>query len=121
MAQVTGSATAGQGETGAVRARTEAWLLDLVHTRRLSPTQRRVVQSMPDSRPYVAFMSTVDVAELAGVSQPTVVRLASALGFSGYPEFRTAVRRLALSAVERVEPDDVPERRSALGTALAAE
>ncbi len=118
MAQVTRSATAGQGETGAIRARTEAWLLDLVHTRRLSPTQRRVVQSMLDSLPDVAFMSTVDVAELAGVSQPTVVRLASALGFSGYPEFRTAVRRQALSAVE---PDHVPKRRSALGTALASE
>lgn len=118
MAQVTGRTTAGPRETGAIRARTEAWLLDLVHTRRLSPTQRRVVQTMLDSMPDVAFMSTVDVAELAGVSQPTVVRLASALGFAGYPEFRAAVRRLALSAVE---PVDVPERRSALVTALAAE
>lgn len=101
----------------AARARTEAWLLDLVHAHRLSPTQRRVVQSMLDSMPDVAFMSTVDVAELAGVSQPTVVRLATALGFEGYPDFRAAVRRRALSA------DDGPTTapRSALATAMAAE
>lgn len=107
-----------EGTGGAARARTGAWLLDLVHAHRLSPTQRRVVQSMLDSMPDVAFMSTVDVAELAGVSQPTVVRLASALGFTGYPEFRAAVRRLALSADE---PADAAAPRSALGTALAAE
>ncbi len=107
-----------EGAGGTARARTGAWLLDLVHARRLSPTQRRVVQSMLDSMPDVAFMSTVDVAALAGVSQPTVVRLASALGFTGYPEFRAAVRRLALSADE---PADAAAPRSALGTALAAE
>ncbi|MBA3409974.1 MAG: MurR/RpiR family transcriptional regulator [Geodermatophilaceae bacterium] len=118
MTQVTGRASGSPGDVGAARARTEAWLLDLVHSHRLSPTQRRVVQSMLDSMPDVAFMSTVDVAELAGVSQPTVVRLASALGFKGYPEFRAAVRRLALSSDE---PLNVPERRSALGIALAAE
>ena len=123
MTQVTDSTTAsttatGRPDTGAARARTEAWLLDLVHTHRLSPTQRRVVQSMLDSLPDVAFMSTVEVAELAGVSQPTVVRLASALGFQGYPEFRAAARRLALSGDQ---PLDVSERRSALAIALAAE
>lgn len=108
---------AGTSSRSAARARTEAWLLALVHAHRLSPTQRRVVQSMLDSMPDVAFMSTVDVAELAGVSQPTVVRLATALGFDGYPDFRAAVRRRALSADE---PPGTPPR-GALATAMAAE
>lgn len=99
------------------RARTEAWLLDLVHSHRLSPTQRRVIQSMLDSMPDVAFMSTVGVAELAGVSQPTVVRLATALGFEGYPEFRAAVRQAALSSDE---PSGTP-LCGALPGAMAAE
>lgn len=111
MTQVTGA-------TGTPRARTETWLLDLVHRHRLSPTQRRVVQSMLDSLPDVAFMSTVDVAELAGVSQPTVVRLATALGFGSYPEFRGAVRSVALG-------DDTtpvaPASPSAAVAALVAE
>lgn len=103
---------------GAARARTEAWLLELVHAHRLSPTQRRVVQSMLDSLPDVAFMSTVEVAELAGVSQPTVVRLAAALGYPGYPEFRAAVRGVALS---EDEPASVPPRTNPRAAALQAE
>jgi DNA-binding MurR/RpiR family transcriptional regulator len=75
----------------------ERWLLDLVQAHRLSPTQRRVVQHMLDSLPEVAFASIVEVAEGAGVSQPTVTRIASALGFSGYADFRSAIREVVLS------------------------
>nr|BFF15123.1 hypothetical protein GCM10025699_64260 [Microbacterium flavescens] len=74
------------------------WLIGLVHEHRLSPTQRRVVQHMLDSMPQVAFASTIDMAEAAGVSQPTVTRIATALGFSGYAEFRNAARDAVLSA-----------------------
>jgi DNA-binding MurR/RpiR family transcriptional regulator len=74
------------------------WLVDRVHEHRLSPTQRRVVQHMLDSMPQVAFASTIDMAEAAGVSQPTVTRIATALGFTGYAEFRNAARDAVLSA-----------------------
>lgn len=77
------------------------WLIDLVHEHRLSPTQRRVVQHMLDSLPQVAFASTIDMAEAAGVSQPTVTRIATALGFSGYAEFRNAARDAVLTATPR--------------------
>ena len=77
--------------------RAQAWLVDLTHERRLSPTQRRVIQYMLASLPGVAFASTIDVAEAAGVSQPTVTRLAAALGYPGYPEFRSAIRDVVLS------------------------
>jgi DNA-binding MurR/RpiR family transcriptional regulator len=48
--------------------------------------------------PDVAFLSTIEIAEQAGVSQPTVTRLATALGFAGYPEFRAAMREVVLTA-----------------------
>ncbi len=107
-----------RSRAGPARARTEVWLLDLVQQLRLSPTQRRVVQSMLDSLPDVAFMSSGDVAERAGVSQPTVVRLASALGYKGYPEFRAAIRSIALSGDV---PPATPERADVVTTALLAE
>lgn len=90
--------------------RAQNWLIDLVHKRRISPTQRRVVQHMLASLPEVAFASTIDVAEAAGVSQPTVTRLATALGYAGYPEFRSSLREVVLSTTitdgksERVDP-----------------
>src|SRR3954451_22243781 len=73
-------------------ARAEDWLLDLAQRHRLSPTQRRIVQRMLGMFPDVAFRSTVEIAERTGVSQPTVTRLATALGFAGFPEFRAALR-----------------------------
>ncbi len=73
-------------------AQAHEWLVDLAHRHRVSPTQRRVIQYMLASLPEVAFASTIDVAEAAGVSQPTVTRLATALGYGGYPEFRNAIR-----------------------------
>ncbi|GIM96535.1 MurR/RpiR family transcriptional regulator [Paractinoplanes toevensis] len=79
-------------------ARAEDWLLALAQRHRLSPTQRQIVQRMLGLFPDVAFKSTIEIAELAGVSQPTVTRLATALGFAGFPEFRAALRDAVLSA-----------------------
>nr|WP_308128922.1 MurR/RpiR family transcriptional regulator [Actinoplanes polyasparticus] len=83
---------------GVVTFRAEDWLLDLAQRHRLSPSQRQIVQRMLGMFPDVAFLSTIEIAEQAGVSQPTVTRLATALGFAGYPEFRAALREVVLSA-----------------------
>ena len=77
--------------------RAQDWLLELAQRHRLSPTQRQIVQRMLGMFPDVAFLSTIEIAEQAGVSQPTVTRLATALGFAGYPEFRGALREVVLS------------------------
>jgi DNA-binding MurR/RpiR family transcriptional regulator len=77
--------------------RAEDWLTGLAQRHRLSPTQRRIVQRMLGMFPDVAFRSTIEIAELTGVSQPTVTRLATALGFAGFPEFRAALREVVLS------------------------
>ncbi|MFD0522452.1 MurR/RpiR family transcriptional regulator [Paractinoplanes durhamensis] len=75
----------------------EDWLLALAQQHRLSPTQRQIVQRMLGMFPEVAFKSTIEIAEQTGVSQPTVTRLATALGFAGFPEFRSALRDAVLA------------------------
>jgi DNA-binding MurR/RpiR family transcriptional regulator len=85
--------------------RAEDWLLDLAQRHRLSPTQRQIVQRMLGMFPDVAFKSTIEIAERTGVSQPTVTRLATALGFAGFPEFRAALRHAVLSSNAAVAPD----------------
>lgn len=94
--------------------RAEDWLLDLAQRRRLSPTQRQIVQRMLGMFPEVAFLSTIEIAERTGVSQPTVTRLATALGFAGYPEFRAAMRQVVLS-----RDGDIPDRHSAVDLEVA--
>jgi len=71
-------------------------LLMLLDGRRLSPAQRRIAQYLLDHMPDSAFLSSVVLAGRAGVSQPSVTRFAAALGFSGYPAFRDALRAIAL-------------------------
>lgn len=69
-----------------------ARLRELLDGHRLTPTQRRIAHSMMGSAAAVPFMSSVEVAELAGVSQPSVTRFAATLGFDGYPALRRHLR-----------------------------
>jgi len=70
-------------------------VLDLFQGARLTPTQRRIAQSLVQHGPSAAYLSAAEVAELAGVSQPSVTRFAMALGYSGYPALRRELRALA--------------------------
>jgi DNA-binding MurR/RpiR family transcriptional regulator len=79
-------------------------LLMLLDGRRLSPAQRRIAQYLLDHMPDSAFLSSVVLARRAGVSQPSVTRFAAALGFSGYPAFRDALRIIALDSPAAAVP-----------------
>ncbi|WP_415952593.1 MurR/RpiR family transcriptional regulator [Streptomyces sp. KLOTTS4A1] len=61
---------------------------------RLTPTQRRIAHCMVRRAADVPFLSSVELAELAGVSQPSVTRFAVALGFDGYPALRRHLREV---------------------------
>lgn len=95
-------------------------LLALFNGHRLSPIQRRIAQYLLDHMPEAAFLSSVDLAERVEVSQPSVTRFAVALGFSGYPALREALRPIALSATSAPDtPEDI--RRNGLQAAVDAE
>ncbi|MGW2276832.1 MurR/RpiR family transcriptional regulator [Streptomyces sp. NPDC001770] len=69
-----------------------ARLQRLFEGRRLTPTQRRIAHSLVRRAADAPFLSSVELAELAGVSQPSVTRFAVALGFDGYPSLRRHLR-----------------------------
>ncbi|MFC9587242.1 MurR/RpiR family transcriptional regulator [Streptomyces yangpuensis] len=72
-----------------------ARLQALFEGHRLTPTQRRIAHCMVRGAAEVPFLSSVELAELAGVSQPSVTRFAVALGFDGYPALRKHLREVA--------------------------
>ncbi|MDI3421939.1 MurR/RpiR family transcriptional regulator [Streptomyces luteolus] len=72
-----------------------ARLQQLFEGHRLTPTQRRIAHCMVRRAAEVPFLSSVELAELAGVSQPSVTRFAVALGFDGYPALRRHLREVA--------------------------
>lgn len=78
-----------------------ARLQQLFEGHRLTPTQRRIAHSMVRRAADVPFLSSVELAQVAGVSQPSVTRFAVALGFDGYPALRRHLR-------EVVPPGDAP-------------
>ncbi|MFI9235299.1 MurR/RpiR family transcriptional regulator [Streptomyces sp. NPDC053079] len=88
---------------------------------RLSPAQRRIAQYITDHLTEAAFLSITDLAERVGVSQPSVTRFASSLGFSGYPALREALQPLALSAVAGSPDAGEETRRNELQAAVDAE
>lgn len=80
----------------------------------LSPALRRVAELLLVDPEAIAFGTVASVAERAGTSTPSVVRLAVALGFAGFGELRDAARaelsvRLNTDAVRvRAEPVSDP-------------
>lgn len=69
-------------------------MADLLRARRadLTPAERRVVQILLGDYPAAALQSVARLAQDAGVSAPTVVRLVAKLGFAGYPHLQDVLR-----------------------------
>ncbi|GGU39755.1 MurR/RpiR family transcriptional regulator [Streptomyces lavendofoliae] len=88
---------------------------------RLSPAQRRIAQYMIDHLTEAAFLSITELAERVGVSQPSVTRFATSLGYSGFPALREALQPIALSAVARAPGTREEIRRNELQAAIDAE
>ncbi|MFJ6195464.1 MurR/RpiR family transcriptional regulator [Micromonospora sp. NPDC092111] len=91
-------------------------VLDLFHGVRLTPTQRRIAHCLVQHAAAAAYLSAAEVAELAGVSQPSVTRFAVALGHDGYPALRRRLRELTAAG-----PDGHPDDGNELQLAVRAE
>ncbi|WP_240196836.1 MurR/RpiR family transcriptional regulator [Nonomuraea lactucae] len=73
-------------------SRVAARLRELIEGHRLSPSQRRIARYLLERPEEAVFLTSVDIAEAVGTSQPSVTRFAFALGFTGFPEFRDDLR-----------------------------
>lgn len=72
-----------------------ARLREIFRGHRLSPAQRRIARFLLEHSDEAVFLTSIDIAERVGVSQPSVTRFAFALGFEGFPEFRAELRSSA--------------------------
>jgi DNA-binding MurR/RpiR family transcriptional regulator len=62
---------------------------------RPTPAHRRIVQVLLDHANEIGFLSSMELAALANVSQPSVTRFAAALGFDGFADMRRRFRAVA--------------------------
>jgi DNA-binding MurR/RpiR family transcriptional regulator len=67
---------------------------ELIHQRtgELTPSERKVARTLFATNLMAGFDTVAELARRAQVSGPTVVRFATKLGFSGYPDFQRALR-----------------------------
>lgn len=71
-----------------------------------SKGQRLIANYVLEHYEKAAYMTASKLGSLVGVSESTVVRFASELGFEGYPEFQRALQELIrnmLTSVQRIE------------------
>lgn len=73
---------------------------------RLSKGQRKLSAFIKEHYDKAAFMTAARLGEEVGVSESTVVRFATALGYEGYPEFQKDLGELIrnkLNSIQRME------------------
>lgn len=67
------------------------WLISADAT--LTPSERKVARALLANYPAAGLDTVASLAELAGVSDPTVVRFTKAAGFDSFREFQQALRQ----------------------------
>ncbi|MEJ2164413.1 MAG: MurR/RpiR family transcriptional regulator [Desulfobacterales bacterium] len=86
----------------------------------LSPKKRRVADFMMEDYKRLFLMSAKEIARKCEVSEPTITRFVTDLGFSGYADFEQYLKgllRIELTSVERLlKADRQDEQTSTLAT-----
>lgn len=72
-----------------------ATVAETIHARfaDLTPSERKLAESLLENYPVSAVGSITLIAENAGVSTPTVARMVQKLGFRGYADFQTRLHQ----------------------------
>ncbi|MBU3111617.1 MurR/RpiR family transcriptional regulator [Clostridium lacusfryxellense] len=92
---------------------------------RLSKGQKLIAEYILNHYDKAAFMTAAKLGTSIGVSESTVVRFASELGFSGYPKLQRSLQQLIrnkLTTVQRIElSNDYITQENALKNVLKAD
>ena len=92
--------------------------------KRLSKGHRRIAEYIVEHYDKAVFMTASRLGEKVGVSESTVVRFASALGYEGYPQLQRALQELVrhrLTAVQRFEMASDLDQSEVVRTVLRAD
>ncbi len=92
--------------------------------RRLSKGQRKIAQYIVEHYDKAVFMTANRLGESVGVSESTVVRFASAMGYEGYPQLQRSLQELVshrLTANQRFEMSTEMDPREALDVVLKSD
>ncbi|MDR3050426.1 MAG: MurR/RpiR family transcriptional regulator [Oscillospiraceae bacterium] len=92
--------------------------------KRLSKGHRRIAQYIVEHYDKAVFMTALRLGVKVGVSESTVVRFATALGYAGYPQLQKALQELVrhrLTTVQRFDMVTEIDQDAVLHTVLKAD
>lgn len=92
--------------------------------KRLSKGHRRIAEYIVQHYDKAVFMTASKLGENVGVSESTVVRFASALGYEGYPQLQRSLQELVrhrLTAMQRFEMSSEIDKSAVLRTVLKSD
>ena len=74
---------------------------------KFSKGQKKLADFIREDYDKAAFMTAAKMGEEVGVSESTVVRFATALGYEGYPQFQRALGEMVRTKLNSTNGSDV--------------
>ena len=87
---------------------------------RFSKGQKKLADYIRRDYDKAAFLTAARMGEVVGVSESTVVRFATALGYSGYPAFQKALEEMVRTRLNSIQRMEVTFGRITQGEILAS-
>ena len=70
---------------------------------KMSKGQKRLAEYVKENYDKAVFLTAARLGEIVGVSESTVVRFATQLGYRGYPEFQKALEELVRNKLNSIQ------------------
>ena len=87
---------------------------------RFSKGQKKLADYIRRDYDKAAFLTAAKMGQVVGVSESTVVRFATALGYSGYPAFQKALEEMVRTRLNSIQRMEVTYGRITQGEILAS-
>lgn len=87
---------------------------------RMSKSHKAIASFISEHYDQAVFMTAARLGETLGISESTVVRFASGIGYEGYPEFQKALEECVKSKLNSVQKMDAKYGRSSQSEVLTS-
>lgn len=90
------------------------------HFDRMSKSHKAIANYILEHYDHAVFMTAAKLGETLGISESTVVRFASGIGYDGYPEFQKALEECVKGKLSNVQKMDAKYGRSSQSEILTS-
>ncbi|MBO4976443.1 MAG: MurR/RpiR family transcriptional regulator [Lachnospiraceae bacterium] len=90
------------------------------HYQKMSKNHRKIAEYIQQNYDEAVFMTAAKLGETLGISESTVVRFASGLGYDGYPGFQKALEECVRGKLSSVQKINIKYGRSSQSEVLTS-